>query len=109
MAVISDHAKIRIKERCGLPKKAIRKNAELALQHGVKHGDCTGRLKKYVDYLYLSHKTATNIRLYGAFVYIFAQEELVTVLPLHRSYKDAVNKIKKRNEENNKLEDNNDF
>ena len=94
---IRTHAKKRMKERCGLPKKAIEKNAEKALIDGVRHNECTGRLKKYIDYLFLSHQKGGKIRLYNNHVYVFTLlDELITVLPLQNAHKNAVNKILKR-------------
>jgi hypothetical protein len=93
---ITDHAKTRIKERCGLPKKALERNAAIAFEEGVRHGDCTGRLKKYIDFLFLSHGCGANIRIYGNHVYIFTQNSLVTVLPLPNIYRKAISKIMKR-------------
>ena len=94
---VSDHAKKRIKERCGLPKKAIEKNALLALDAGITHSESKGRLKKYMDYLYLSHKQGGKLRIYGNHVYIFTnQDNLITVIPLPNEYRNAVSKIMTR-------------
>jgi len=94
---VRKHARKRIKERCGLPGKAIERNAEKALREGVRHSECTGRLKKYIDYLFLSHGRGGNIRLYGNHVYIFTvSEELITVLPLPNAHKNAVKKTLER-------------
>lgn len=97
--VISEHARSRLKERCGLPKKAIEKNVALAFEKGLTHSDARGPLKRYFDSLYFYNKAANNIRIYGQFVYIFTNEELVTVFPLpHRYIKQAI-KLAKQKEE----------
>ena len=94
---VREHAKKRMRERCGLPKRAIERNAEIALRDGLKHAECTGRLKKYVDYLFLSHKKGGKIRLFNNHVYIFTvKEELITVVPLPKAHRDAVKKTIKR-------------
>ena len=94
---VREHAKDRIRERCGLPKKAIERNAAIALRDGVKHAECTGRLRKYVDYLFLSHKKGGKIRLYNNHVYIFTvKEDLITVIPLPNAHRNAVRKAIKR-------------
>ena len=94
---ITDHAKDRIRERCGLPKKALERNAKNALEKGVRHNECIGTLRKYVDCLFLSHKNGNNIRIYNNYSYIFCNDRLITVLLLPNIYKDALNKtIKKR-------------
>jgi len=100
---VTQHAQDRIKTRCGLPKRAVEKNATLALQEGVCHGETTGRLKKYIDWLFLSHNHGGNIRLYNNHVYIFTvSEKLITVLPLPNIYKKAVHKAMKRKADANK-------
>lgn len=90
---ITNHASKRIKERCGLPKKAVERSALLALEKGLSHKDCTGSLRRYFDYLFLSHKKGANIRLYGNHVYIFTTENLVTVLPLPNAHKKTLKKV----------------
>ena len=97
--LVTDHAKKRLKERAGLNSRGLARSAEIAFNKGICHSDCTGRLKRYVDYLFLSHKKGNNIRLYGDKVYIFHGISLLTVLNLPNMYHDAVNKLakKKRN------------
>jgi len=99
MKVITKHADKRMRERIGIPRKALKKKAEIALERGVAHKECTGRLKKYVDWVFLSHVKGSDIRLFGEHVYIFTNSRLVTVLPLPNIYKDAVRKLIKRKEE----------
>jgi len=93
---ITNHARDRLKERCGLPKKALERNAKNALYKGISHNECVGSLKKYLDYLYLSHKNGNNIKIYNNHVYIFFVDRLVTVLTLPNIYKGALNKLNKR-------------
>ena len=98
---VTKHAELRIRKHTGLPKKTVDRNAKLAFENGVCHSECTGRLKKYVDWLFLSHCIGFNIRLYCNYVYIFGGEgELITVLPFPNIYKNAVNKISQRKNEN---------
>ena len=90
--IISDHAYKRIRERCGLPKKAVERSAMLALQKGLTHKESTGSLKRYFDYLFLSHRKGANIRLYGNHIYIFSRNCLITVLPLPNEHKKSLKK-----------------
>ena len=93
---ISRHANKRMKERCGLNYSSHDRVAEFVLLKGLCHKDCTGRLKKYVDYLFFSYPSGNNIRLYGDHVYIFNSTNLITILKLPNIYKNAVNKLTKR-------------
>ena len=96
---ISNHARQRINKRCGLPKKTVERNAKKALAAGISHNESTGRLKKYFDYLYLSHGEygCGKIRIYNDYVYLFNNSDsLITVFQLPNEYRDAINKISKR-------------
>jgi hypothetical protein len=93
---VSQHADERIRERCGLPKRAVEKNAAKALSDGITHEETSGRLKKYLDFLFLTHRRATNIRIYGCFVYLFTKHTLITVFPLPRDHLNATKKIIQR-------------
>jgi len=96
MQTITRLADKRMRERLGIPRKAFEKNASTALEKGVSHKECTGRLKKYVDHLFLSHNRGSDIRLYCGYVYIFTRNNLVTVMPLPNMYNNTVKKITNR-------------
>ena len=94
--VITAHGGKRVRKRVGIKKKSVTKNSDTAFSQGVAHTDSTGRLKKYFDYLYLSHGIANNIRMHGGYVYLFSGSTLITVFPIPNAYRDAVIKIQKR-------------
>ena len=79
---ISEHAKERIKERCGFNKNAIEKMTNKAFEEGITHSQTKGRLNKWVTSLYFKNKKANNIRLYGDKAYIFCDKVLVTVIQI---------------------------
>ena len=102
---IRKHSQKRIKERVGIPKKAAERNAANALEKGLKREECTGRLRRYFDFLFLSHRKGGKARIYNNHVYIFTvQDSLITVIPLPNAHKDTVNKLiaKKRREVENR-------
>lgn len=45
---ISRHAAERLKERCGLNKKACERMAQKAFDNGIRHSQTKGRLNKWV-------------------------------------------------------------
>lgn len=79
---VSEHAKNRLKERCGFNKKASERMAEKAFKKGITHGQTKGNLNKWVTSLYFNNTSANNIRLYGDKAYIFCGETLVTVIQI---------------------------
>lgn len=79
---ISNHARQRMKERCGFNRKVQDRMAEKAFNEGITHKQTKGRLNKWVTSLFFKNYNANNIRLYGGYCYIFARETLVTVIPV---------------------------
>lgn len=84
---ISNHARQRMKERCGFNKKAQGRMAEKAFNDGITHKQTKGRLNKWVTSLFFKNCNANNIRLYGGFVYIFADDTLITVMGIPSNIK----------------------
>lgn len=88
---LSNHAKSRLKQRCGFNKKAADRMSEKAFHDGIRHSETKGQLRKWTTALCLKNPQANNIRLYGDKAYIFCDEVLVTVLQippeLMRNYK----------------------
>jgi len=81
-AHITAHAHERGRERLGLHRSALERTAEIALREGFTQADATGQLKRYLDRLYFSQRSANNLRIHGENVYIFAGKTLVTVHPV---------------------------
>ncbi len=79
---ITEHAKQRMKERCGFNKKTAERMAKKAFYEGMPHAQTKGKLNKWITSLYFKNVKANNIRLYGNYAYIFAGETLVTVIPV---------------------------
>lgn len=97
-AIVTDHAKQRTKDRLGVSKKIANKVASKALEHGITHASAKGNLKSYLDKLYLSHKTANNIRVYNRKIYIFDGHILITVLNLPNNLIKIADKLQKSRE-----------
>ena len=89
MLTITNHAYDR-RKRTGLNKKAFERLAEKALELGVKHSETSGRFRRLFTSLYFKEKCANNIRVYGDFIWLFANETLITVLHLNNSFKKYV-------------------
>lgn len=69
-----------MKQRLGTNAQASQRTAQIAFEHGLQHSDAKGRLRRWMDGLYLQHRSANNLRLYGDHAYVFAGEVLITVL-----------------------------
>lgn len=98
MVIITNHAKQRVKERIGLKKKQSNSIAEKALKYGICHKESKGRLKRYFNKLFASHRNVNNIRIYNEKVFIFNNNILITVMDLPNHLKKNALSISKNKE-----------
>lgn len=64
--------------------------AARALTDGAQHSDFSGRMRKYLDWVFLNHGcNASNMRVYSQHLFIFDGETLVTAWPLPSQYRNA--------------------
>ena len=96
MPTITNTAAQRTKDCLGLSKRLAESNAQKALDRGVTHSEAKGGLKRYFDYLYLSHGNGNNIRVFNHNVYIFRDEKLITILPLPHKYISTADKLQEK-------------
>lgn len=90
---ISNHAKQRMKERCGFNKKSQERMAEKAFNEGITHKQTRGRLNKWITSLFFKNCNANNIRIYGDNAYIFCGKTLVTVIPVPSNIRRDMDKM----------------
>lgn len=98
MPKTTNHARDRMKERCGFNKSSIDRMAKIAYNKGLRHKDCGGRLNKYITNIYFEYETANQIRIYGDKVYLFKDELLITVFNLPNNLKDIANKTRRKDD-----------
>ena len=94
---VTKHGNKRSRERIGIPKKAVDRNAKNALENGLTHGQTRGGLKRYLDFLYFhGNGEANNMRVYGDHVYLFHDEILITVLNVPPEYRKQAAKLQRK-------------
>lgn len=103
---VSKHGCKRARERLGLPKEAVKRNAEKALKYGIERTDASGPFRRYLDFLYFDYGTANNLRVYNRYIYIFCNEVLVTIMCVPRKYWDTSDTLQRRKKR--MMEDNHD-
>lgn len=81
-SILTEHARSRLKERCGLNKSSLQKMADRAFEEGISHKETVGTLNRWITSLYMQNKTANNIRLYGDKAYLFRGKVLITVIQI---------------------------
>lgn len=99
---VTDHAYDRMRERFRIKKDSAYKMAIRAWEQGLKLGDLTGRLHRYVlSKIKAYHDKATHVRIYGELVYVFCRNQegdmiLVTVYGVPQDLKaSAIGRQKK--------------
>lgn len=93
--ILTDHSKDRLSKRLGLSKRCHKKDAEKAFEYGLKHEETKGALRKYLNWLFLQHRTANNMRIFNQHVYIFIDNKLITVITLPHQYAETANRLLK--------------
>lgn len=96
---ISKHAQKRAKERMGLSKKAIRRDAKRAYKHGLAPHCFKGSFRWYLDRKANQNKyEGVIIKVYGKFIYYFSNGTLITVIPIPKDFKNGYKKYEIKNE-----------
>lgn len=93
MTNITNHASNRLKERSGLNKKSQQRIVDKAFELGMSHNETKGNLNKWISKLFLSHKKAGCIKLYGDKAYLFTNKEsktLITIIQIPNNLKKYV-------------------
>lgn len=85
--VITDHARKRVKERCGIKKSSADRFAKLAFDRGNERKAYTGALRKWLDKLY-TPDMGGEVYVYSNKAFVFAEVQnenkaiLVTAIPV---------------------------
>lgn len=77
MTRVTKHAQARMRERIGLPKRAVQRVSDRAYEHGMDASETKGYLKKWTRHLLTQNKT---VKIYGNYVFIYDEITLITVL-----------------------------
>lgn len=94
MAKLTKHGSNRIRKRVGLPKKAVARTAALALERGRPIEAFSGGMRRWLSARLTDEKSAALAVVYGEFVYLFAEDHLITTIPLPPEFKSKM-KVKK--------------
>lgn len=93
---LTKHAILRAKQRMGLNEHSLERIAEKALKEGIPRNSLKGRLRKYVDSLWLAEKNSSNVRLWSEYAFLFTKSGiLITILSLPNEMKNYKQYIKK--------------
>lgn len=95
----TEHARIRLKERNGIPKSAIVRMTERVYTNGIKREDTKGRLRIYLDEQYDKNGGfGDELRVYGDYLYVFHEQTLITVFTVPQDIRKYI-KFNRRTEQ----------
>ena len=94
------HGDYNTRKRCGINKRSVARMKQLALERGIRHNECSGRLLRYMNERYLKKRMANNMRIYAGHLWLFSGESLITVYPMPSKYHAAVRKCIARRKKN---------
>lgn len=75
--IVSKHAKKRIKERCGVSKRAAERLAKMAANRGIDRESTKGSLRKWLDEKSLRSDIGSRILVWGDKAYIFSDSNVM--------------------------------
>ncbi len=90
-AVVTDHGLERVMERVGLNRSAVGRHIQTVYEKGLKYCDMNKKCQKVFNALYNKYPESVGARVYGEFVFIFANHVLLTVMELYPRHKDMFN------------------
>lgn len=107
MTKVTRHGAKRTKDRLGLSKTVAAKNADKAFELGLRHGECKGDLKRYIDKLYFRHGSGCDYRIYNHHVYCFKghDHKLVTLMDIPQKLCALADKLQEKKSEEEKCQE----
>ena len=94
--ILTQHAKVRLRERCNLKKSDAQKFVDNAFKKGIRHADTKDSLNRYLNHLYFRYGKANNIRIYKDIIFIQRKNILFTILHLPEKYKEDAKLYERR-------------
>lgn len=88
--VVTKHGAQRVRERMGLPKKAVQKQADRAAETGMSITETSGQLRGYLDSLHMLHRQGSDYRVTPDGVFVITNNCLVTMFPVPRRLRKTV-------------------
>ena len=94
--IVTRHADKRIRQRVGIPRRAIVPHVQKVFGCGTHRLSTKGNLYRYLDKKYHVNRSANNVVLHGLFIYFFRDDTLITVLDVPPSLRSHALSLIKR-------------
>ena len=91
--IVTKHAFVKAKERCGLGKKSTQRIAERAHEKGISENEATGQLYRWImGRCTYNNKLCCSIRIYGEHAFLFDGCRLITVYKVPNNLRNNLKK-----------------
>lgn len=90
MIHVSKHATKRMRQRLGIPKKAVESEALRAVSLGLKEEDFSGSFREYLAESHLLNEFDGDYFITPSCIHVVANATVITVLPLPKEHKATV-------------------
>lgn len=77
--ITSDHGRLRMRKRAGLPGRAVDRQALLVLERGHSPVAYSGAMRRYLDFIYHSQATRPLILVHGGQVYLYNRRSMMLI------------------------------
>lgn len=95
MVYVTRHAEKRMIKRVGINKSSTGRIAQKVLDNGYTINQTKGKLKRWLLYTRSKNTNLNNIRVYGDKVYLFIDDNLITVLQVPTKLTKEVCRLKR--------------
>lgn len=90
---ITKHGEERVRERLGIPKKAVEREIERVMKYGRRRTEFKGPIRAYLDHRFrmgIVFKTYADVWVYGNNIYLISGEQyLITAWPIPKKYRNV--------------------
>jgi hypothetical protein len=83
---VTRHAKVRARQRLGIPSRAIKRLLPRILANGKRREQFSGALRRYLDSIH-RQENQKDIVVWSGYIYILHENKLVTVFAVPQEYR----------------------
>lgn len=99
---LTRYGRKQMKERLGLPKRAMRRHMNIVISEGLRFKHLNGSLANYISWQVIKyHGKCNNPIVYGHHLYVLNNHTLITVLDLPTKLKPLADKLNQEKSEKN--------
>ena len=88
--IVTNHAYDRVRERVGLPKRAVERLARTAMQRGRTSDEFNGFMALYLDRVQDRHNPDAVVKVFRGYMWLFCDNRLLTVIQIPKDLRRVI-------------------